>query len=161
MELNHYIFLFSIQNLSSRPIISWSEEYYVVDVCFFTLNWITLFPHNFFFLFYFLARKISILFRLLLESKSIILFYCQKEWLSVSYFIFVCIHLRQLKSHHLGEVCPTKTAILFSSLKSSTLLLYLVHYKVTVSFLLKEIESKVESDVSDGNLMVMCFSSVS
>lgn len=41
--------------------------------------------------------------------------------------------------------------------KSSTLLFYLIYYKVTASFILKEIKSKVKSDAGNGDFVTIYF----
>lgn len=75
--------------------------------------------------------------------------------LCLSFIVY--IHFLQLKWHQLAEVCPTKTAVLFSSLQKLSATFYLLYYRVTVSFILKEIKSKVKSDASHGDFMAVCF----
>lgn len=41
--------------------------------------------------------------------------------------------------------------------KNSILLFYLIHYKVAVSFILKEIKSKVKRDANNGDFVAMYF----
>lgn len=155
--MNHYIFLFSIQNLSYRPIVSWSEECYVVGVVFFALR-TKLYYVLTIYLSYFLPRKCSILFKLLFELKSIILLSCEKGWISVLYFIIVYLHFLQLKWYQLVRFC-TKKKQLFCPVhcKNSMLLFYLIRYKVAVSFILKEIRSKVKRDANNGDFVAMYF----
>lgn len=86
MEFNHYIFLFSLQNTSSRTIASWKGEHYVVGAIFFILRDKSYYVLTIS-LSHFLARKFSILFKLLFELKSIIFFSWERQWISVLNFI--------------------------------------------------------------------------